>query len=108
VKGVQDALGRLSGVLRVTVKLQEGRIIAQTRAGEPVLPAALWKEVARVGFKPAAMDLLANGRFEGSDFLIDGNRWRVRGPLPEGKGSRAARVKVVRGEEDPPEIEALD
>jgi len=107
VKGVGDALRRLSGVKNVTVRLQEGVIVTATDPSQPVLPAALWREVARVGFKPAEMALRARGKFEPGAFVIDGKRWPLSGRVPEEKGPRTAELKVKDGGQDPPEVEVL-
>lgn len=108
MKGVKDALARLSGVKTVTVKLQEGWVIASTDPGEPVLPAALWKEIARVGFKPAAMELRARGLVEGDAFVIDVKHWPLARPVASWKDPRTLRLKVVQGAEDPPLVELIE
>lgn len=108
MKGVQDALTRLSGVKKVTVRLQEGIVIAATDAGEPVLPAAVWKEIARVGFKPVEMEVRARGNFEEGAFMVDGRRWPLFRAAPPGRAPRTARLKVQEGSEDPPRVEVVE
>ena len=107
MKGVGDALGRLSGVKNVTVRLQEGLIVTATDPVQPVLPATHWREVARVGFKPAGMALRARRQFEPGAFVIDGKRWPLSWRVPEEKGPRTAELKVKDGGQDPPEVEVL-
>lgn len=108
MKGVQDALTRLSGVKKVTVKLQEGVVIATTDPSEPVLPTASWKEIARVGFKPVTMEIRARCTVDEGFVVVDGRRWPLAGPAPTGKGPRTARLKVRDGAADPPQVEALE
>ena len=99
---------RLSGVKKVTVRLQEGIVIAGTDPERPVLPAAVWKEIARVGFKPVEMEIRARGIFEESAFVVDGRRWPLAGVVPDDRAKRAARVKVKDGAEDPPKAEVIE
>lgn len=103
MKGVQDALSRLSGVKLVTVKLQEGLIVVETDATKPVLPSALWKEILRVGFLPERMEVWATGTFDGRSF----GRWSLVNEGP-GSGERRAHFKVVNGAENPPKVEFVD
>lgn len=108
MKGVHDALTRLSGVKKVTVKLQEGVVIATTDPLEPVLPAASWKEIARVGFKPVAMEVRARCSLAEGFVVVDGRRWPLSGPATIEEGPRTARLKVRDGAEDPPRVEVLE
>jgi hypothetical protein len=108
VKGVQDALTRLSGVRKVTVKLQEGIVVVTTDSSRQVLPAAVWKEIVRVGFKPVEVEIRARGTFEGTAFAVDGHRWPVAGRVPAESGSRIARLRVREGAGDPPRVEVIE
>jgi len=107
VKGVKDALTRLSGVKNVTVKLQEGLVIAGADACQPVLPQALWKEVARVGFSPVRMELRARGALEEAAFVIDGKQWPLSSPSGK-KGLQTVRLRVEEGGTDPPRVEVVE
>lgn len=93
---------------KVTVKLQEGVIIATTDPSEPVLPSASWTEIARVGFKPVAMEVRARYSVDEGVVVVDGRRWPLAGPALTDKGPRTARLKVRDGAEDPPRVEALE
>ncbi len=93
---------------KVTVKLQEGVVIATTDPLEPVLPAASWKEIARVGFKPVSMEIRARCRVDEGDLVVDGRRWPLAGPVPAEKGPRTGLLKVRDGAEDPPLVEVLE
>lgn len=108
MKGVADALKRLSGVKRVTVKLQEGLVIAETDAAHRVLPSALWKEIARVGFVPARLEVWATGTFEADSFVLDGGRWLIEGRKPPAGERRRAHLRLLHGGEDPPHVEVLE
>lgn len=108
MKGVQDALTRLSGVKKVAVRLQEGIVVATTDPEAPVLPAQVWKEIARVGFKPVGMELRARGAFERGAFVIDARRWPMSGRAPDEKGPRIVRLKTGAGAEDPPKVEVVE
>lgn len=107
MKGVQDALTRLSGVKKVTVKLQDGLVITETDDSQAVLPRALWKEIARVGFTPVRMELRARGALEEAAFVIDGRRWSLSRPSGE-RGPRTARLRIEEGACDPPRVEVLE
>ncbi len=63
--------------------------------------------MARVGFKPAGMELRARGKFEPGAFVVNGKRWPVSGRVPEGNGSQVRELKVNDGGQDPPEVEVL-
>lgn len=93
---------------KVTVKLQEGVIVATTDPGKPVLPATVWKEIVRVGFKPAEMEVRARGTFEEGAFVIDGRRWPLAGRAPAERRLRGARLRTPEGAEDPPRVEVLE
>ena len=108
MKGVTDALSRLSGVNRVSVRLQEGFVIAETDASQPVLPASIWKEIARVGFVPAQMEIWAEGTFEAGAFLLDGKSWPLVGSGPPAGTKRRVHLKVLNGGEDPPRVELVE
>lgn len=103
-----DALTRLSGVKKVTVKLQEGVVVLMADPEQPVLPAEVWKEIARVGFKPAELEVRARGHFEEGAFVIDARRWPLLGGAPATKGPRLARLKTREGAADPPRVEVLE
>ena len=103
---MNDALSRRSGVKSVTVKLQDGRVVVETDPTRPVLPADLWREIGRVGFVPAKMEIRAQGLFDGRSFEIDGRKWPLVNAAPAGR--RKARLKVVDGGEDPPRVESVD
>lgn len=92
---------------KVTVKLQEGLVIAETNPDAPVLPAELWSEIVRVGFKPAAMDILATGTVENGAFVLGGRRWPLSGAAPDDPGPRRVHLKVKDGGADPPEVEVM-
>lgn len=108
MKGVHDALTRLSGVKTVTVKLQEGVVIATTDPAQAVLPSASWKEIARVGFKPVALEIRARCSIDEGFVVVDGQRWPLSGPATVDKGTRSARLKIRDGAQDPPRVEALE
>lgn len=107
MKGVTDALSRLDGVKSIAIRLQENRVNVETDPGRPVLPKAIWKEVARVGFVPARMEVWAEGTFEAGAFVLEGARWPLEGPGP-GAGRRRAHLGLVDGGEDPPRARFLD
>jgi hypothetical protein len=108
VKGVQDALTRLSGVKKVTVKLQEGLVVVETDPTEPVLPSLFWKEILRVGFLPERMAIWATGTFDAHSFALDGVRWPLLNKGAAEAGRRRAHFKVAEGGEDPPQVEFVD
>lgn len=108
MKGVHDALSRLSGVKKVTVKLQENLVIVETDPAQPVLPSAIWKEIRRVGFVPANMEIWAEGVFDAHSFAVNGKRWPLAKPGPSGADRRRARLRVVNGDEDPPQVEFVE
>lgn len=89
----------------MTVKLQQGLILADTDPAWPVLPSALWNEVARVGFHPVRMEILARGTFESDAFQIDGTRWPFEGELPAGTLTGPVWLAIKDGAEDPPRVE---
>lgn len=93
---------------KVTVRLQEGVVIATTDPDAPVLPAAVWREIVRVGFKPVEMEVRAKGSFEEGAFVIDGRRWPLSGPSPADRGRPTARLKALGGAEDPPWVKVLE
>jgi hypothetical protein len=95
-------------VKKVTVKLQEGIVIATTDPEAPVLPAEVWKEISRVGFKPVGMEVQARGAFEGGAFVIDARRWPLSGKAPVETGTRTVRLKTTGGAEDPPKVEVVE
>lgn len=108
MKGVQDALSRLSGVKRVTVRLQENVVVAETDPGQPVLPVAIWKEIERVGFVPQNMELWVDGVLDGDSFAVGGKRWPLVKPGLSGGERRRAHVRVIDGGEDPPKVELME
>lgn len=77
MKGVRDALTRLSGVKSVKVTLQTGVIAVETDPSQSVSPATMWREIERVGFQPVSMEIVKGG----------------------------ARYRVPSGGEDPPRLE---
>lgn len=89
------------------VKLQEGLVIAEADASQPVLPQTLWKEIARVGFAPVRMELRAQGALEERAFVIDGRGWPLSRPSGK-KGLQTARLRVEEGGADPPRVEVLE
>ena len=108
MKGVKDALSRLSGVKTITVKLQEGIIVANTDPLRPVLPALFWKEVARVGFVPVRLEMWATGHLEEKAFAIGHARWPLVKPGSAEGHSRRIHLKVADASEDPPRVEVAE
>jgi hypothetical protein len=107
VKGVVDALSRLEGATRVTVRLQEGRIFVDTDPAKGVRPSNFFHAVARVGFVPVEMEVTARGAFEGGAFVVEGGRWPLVDPAAKSLGPGPARLKVADGAEDPPRVTPL-
>jgi len=108
VKGVHDALSRLSGVKKVTVRLQENVIEVETDPARQVVPSAIWKEIQRVGFAPGNMEIWAEGVSDGSSFSVDGQPWPLVRPRPWESAPRRAHVRVVNGGEDTPKVEWVE
>lgn len=90
----------------VTVKLQDGLVVVETDPAAAVLPADLWKEIQRVGFLPDGMEIRAEGLIHDGVFEIDGRQWRLVNAAPSGK--RKARLKIIRGSEEPPTVEFIE
>lgn len=103
-----DALGRLAGVRSVTVRLQAGIVAVETDPAQRLVPARLWREIERVGFAPAGMEVWVAGRIAGDDLVVEGGRWPVRGGVPPGAGAERAHVRVVDGGADPPVVEPVE
>ncbi len=108
MKGVRDALSRLSGVKTITIKLQENRVIVETDPSRPVLLSSIWKAILRAGFGPEKMEVRAQGRFEKDAFLAGDGRWPLVKPGPTGGGPRRVHLRVENGAEDPPRVEIVE
>lgn len=108
MKGVRDALSRLSGVKTVVVRLQENVVVVETDPARRVSPAAIWREIERVGFVPGNMELWVEGVFDGGSMAVDGKRWPLAKPGPSGGERRRAHLKVAVGGEDPPRVEFVE
>ncbi len=108
MKGVKDALSRLSGVKKVTVKLQENRVIVETDPHQPIRPSSIWKAILHVGFVPENMEVWARGTLEAQSFAVGEARWPWVKPGPSDGGERRVHLRVADGAGDPPRVEFVE
>ncbi len=108
MKGVRDALLRLSGVKSVAVKLQENRVIVETDPHRSVRPSLVWNEILRVGFGVEQMQIWAWGRVQVEAVLVGAACWPLITPMAVDPEHRRLRLKVEHGGEDPPRVASVE
>ena len=106
MKGVQDALRRLEGVDSISVDLQANLVVVTGAPDVELDLAAIPAAIARAGFTPADMELVARGTFAEREgrrtFRVRGwtreHAVRADGALPGGEVELHARVEFGQGE----------